>query len=282
MPRAYDPGMSPAGVDVRIGVVARPQLAPEHLPSAARAIEAAGVDDLWLWEDSFWSGGLVTSTAALDATSALRVGLGLMPTPLRNPALAAMEVAALGRLHPGRFVPAFGHGVREWMEQAGAAVESPLTLLREYATAVRALLHGDQVTLGGRYVRLDGVRLSMAPDPAAVPPVLLGANGPKALALAGEIADGIVLGDVPGADAVASAVRIARAARAASPLAEHPMQVVGYVAPAADAAAQALTLVEAGLTTVVFTGWEGDPDPGLLFEAAGAARDALSLAGHPS
>jgi hypothetical protein len=39
-----------------------------------------------------------------------------------------MEVAALARLHPGRFIPGFGHGVRTWMEQVGAAVESPLTL----------------------------------------------------------------------------------------------------------------------------------------------------------
>ncbi|MCR2791814.1 LLM class flavin-dependent oxidoreductase [Microbacterium sp. zg.Y625] len=202
--------MSHDGVGVRIGVIARPQLPPEHLPAAARAAEAAGVDDLWLWEDSFWSGGLVTSAAALDATTTLRLGLGLMPVPLRNPALAAMEVAALSRLHPARFVPAFGHGVRAWMQQAGAAVDRPLTLLREYATAVRALLHGEEVTAAGQYVQLDGVRLSMPPAADAVPPILLGANGPKALALAGEIADGVVLGEAPTAGAVASAVQIVR------------------------------------------------------------------------
>ena len=265
---------------VRVGVVARPQLPPERLPDAARAAEAAGVDDLWLWEDSFWSGGVVTSALALDATSTVRVGLGLMPAPLRHPALAAMEVAALSRRHPGRFVPAFGHGVREWMQSAGAAVASPLTLLREYASAVRALLHGEEVTVQGRYVRLDGVRLSLPPDPDAVPPVLLGANGPKALALAGEIADGVVLGDVPTPDAVASAVRFVREARASSPLAGHGLHVVGYVEPAADAAAQAVDLVAAGMTTVVFTRWEGDPDPRLLFPAAAAARAAVSREGR--
>ncbi|MCR2816467.1 LLM class flavin-dependent oxidoreductase [Microbacterium jiangjiandongii] len=274
--------MSHDGVGVRIGVIARPQLPPEHLPAAARAAEAAGVDDLWLWEDSFWSGGLVTSAAALDATTTLRVGLGLMPVPLRNPALAAMEVAALSRLHPARFVPAFGHGVRAWMQQAGAAVDRPLTLLREYATAVRALLHGQEVTAAGQYVQLDGVRLSMPPAADAVPPILLGANGPKALALAGEIADGVVLGEAPTAEAVASAVQIVREARAASPLAATPLHVVGYVEPSADAATQALDLVAAGLTAVVFTSWDGDPDPRPLFEAAGAARAALSLEGRAS
>ena len=272
--------MDSSPAEVRVGIVARPQLPPEQLPTAARVAEEAGVDDLWLWEDSFWSGGLVTSAAALAATSTLRVGLGLMPAPLRNPALAAMEVAALGRLHPGRFVAAFGHGVREWMQSAGAAVESPLTLLREYATAVRALLHGDEVTTAGRYVRLDAVRLSMPPARGAVPPVLLGANGPKALRLAGEIADGVVLGDAPTPDAVASAVRIVREGRSSSPLDGSPLHVVGYVAPTVDAAAQAVDLVAAGLTTVVFTRWEGDPDPRLLWEAAATARAALSLEGR--
>ena len=80
-----------------------------------------------------------------------------MPVPLRNPALAAMEVATLARLFPGRFVPAAGHGVLSWMEQAGARAPSPMTLLREWVTATRSLLSGDVVTVSGQYVRLSGV-----------------------------------------------------------------------------------------------------------------------------
>jgi alkanesulfonate monooxygenase SsuD/methylene tetrahydromethanopterin reductase-like flavin-dependent oxidoreductase (luciferase family) len=262
----------------RVGVVIRPQLPPEGLLAAVEAVEAAEFDDLWFWEDSFWGGGLVTSTAALSATANVRVGLGLMPTPLRNPALAAMEIAALSRIHPGRFVPAFGHGVREWMVQAGAAVESPMALLREYAIAVRALLAGGEVTVDGRYVHLDRVQLSHPPLRSALPPILLGANGPKALRLAGEIADGVVLDDVPTAEAVAAKLSLVQEGRAGSPLADEPLQVVGYVRPGADPAGTALELVSAGLTTVVFTSWEGDPDPRLLFDAARAARRALAEA----
>lgn len=260
----------------RVGVVIRPQLPPEDLLAAVGAVEAEGFDDLWFWEDSFWGGGLVTSTAALSVTSHVRVGLGLMPTPLRNPALAAMEIAALARIHPGRFVPAFGHGVREWMVQAGAAVESPLTLMREYVAAVRALLRGGEVTVDGRYVHLDRVQLSHPPFPAAVPPLLLGANGPKALRLAGELADGVVLDEVPTGEEVAAKVAVVREGRAGSPLENERLQVVGYVKPGADPGAQAVELVSAGLTTIVFSYWEGDPDPRVLFDAAHAARAALA------
>ena len=77
------------------------------------------------------------------------------------------------------------------MRQAGAAVSSPLTLMREYVTALSDLLAGRSVTVDGRYVRLADVRLDWAPQQRV--PVLIGGTGPKTLALAGEIADGVIL-----------------------------------------------------------------------------------------
>ncbi len=175
----------------RVGVVFRPQLPPERLREFVTSAEAAGLDDVWLWEDCFLEGGLTSAAAALAWTGSVRIGLGLMPAPLRNPALAAMEIATLARLFPGRFVPAAGHGVLPWMEQAGALARSPMTLLREWVTATRSLLNGQAVTASGEHVRLNRVALDW--PPATVPPLLVGARGPKTLALAGELADGLVL-----------------------------------------------------------------------------------------
>jgi alkanesulfonate monooxygenase SsuD/methylene tetrahydromethanopterin reductase-like flavin-dependent oxidoreductase (luciferase family) len=141
------------------GVVFRPQSPPEQLRAAVEHAEAAGVDELWLWEDCFLQGGLTSAAAALAWSTRLRVGVGLLPVPLRNPALAAMEIAVLARTFPGRVVVALGHGVQEWMDQVGAAVASPMTLLREHTSAVRSLLAGETVTVSGRYVRLDRVAL---------------------------------------------------------------------------------------------------------------------------
>jgi alkanesulfonate monooxygenase SsuD/methylene tetrahydromethanopterin reductase-like flavin-dependent oxidoreductase (luciferase family) len=61
----------------------------------------------------------------------------------------------LNRLFPGRVTVGVGHGVQSWMRQVGAAAESPMTLLREHLTALRALLRGERMTVDGRYVRLD-------------------------------------------------------------------------------------------------------------------------------
>jgi alkanesulfonate monooxygenase SsuD/methylene tetrahydromethanopterin reductase-like flavin-dependent oxidoreductase (luciferase family) len=201
----------------RVGVVFRPQLPPERLRGFFAAAEAAGLDDVWLWEDCFGEGGLTTAAVTLAMSGSLRVGLGLMPAPLRNPALAAMEVATLARLFPGRLIPAAGHGVLPWMDQVGARAGSPMTLLREWAWATRSLLNGQTVTVSGKYVRLDRVALDW--PPSAVPPLLIGARGPKTLALAGEIADGLVLD----AGISPAGVRRGGAAAAAAP----PPDVVG-------------------------------------------------------
>ena len=85
-----------------LGVVFLPQLPPERLRAVARAADDAGLEQLWLWEDCFWESGIASVAAALAWTERLRVGVGLLPVPLRNVALTAMEVATLHRLFPGR------------------------------------------------------------------------------------------------------------------------------------------------------------------------------------
>jgi alkanesulfonate monooxygenase SsuD/methylene tetrahydromethanopterin reductase-like flavin-dependent oxidoreductase (luciferase family) len=281
-----------AGVP-RVGVVFRPQLPPERLRQFAAQAEEAGLDDLWLWEDCFAEGGLTSAAVALGATGSVRVGLGLMPAPLRNPALAAMEVATLARMFPGRFVPAAGHGVLAWMDQVGGRAASPVTLLREWVTAIRALLHGQTVTVTGPYVRLRDVALDW--PPGTVLPLLVGARGPKTLILAGEIADGLVLDAGITPDGVRQAVATAAAAR--------PHEVVVYllagagagaagrieaeqgasgrpvgaaaVGSAADVAGVIASMAAAGATTVVLQPTGDDPDPAATIRLAADARARL-------
>jgi alkanesulfonate monooxygenase SsuD/methylene tetrahydromethanopterin reductase-like flavin-dependent oxidoreductase (luciferase family) len=278
----------------RVGIVFRPQLPPERLREFVTSAETAGLDDLWLWEDCFLEGGLTGAAAALAWSSGLRIGLGLMPVPLRNPALAAMEIATLARLFPGRFIPAAGHGVQPWMEQVGARASSPMTLLREWVTAARCLLNGESVTVTGQYVRLSQVTLDW--PPASVPPLLIGARGPKTLTLAGELSDGLVLDAGITPDGVREAVNRAAA--------RGPFEVVVYVLCAGgpgsteriraelSASAEPLShraaagspqevadtvraFARAGATTVVLQPTADDPDVAATIKLAAAARTVL-------
>lgn len=175
----------------RLGVAFIPTVPPERLRSLARAADAAGLDELWVWEDCFSESGIASAAAALAWTERITVGVGLLPAPLRNVAVTAMEFATLERLFPGRFIGAVGHGVQAWMGQVGARAESPMTLLREYAIALRRLLDGERVSVQGRYVTLDDVVLDW--PPLTKPALHLGGVGPKSLHLAGELGDGTLL-----------------------------------------------------------------------------------------
>jgi alkanesulfonate monooxygenase SsuD/methylene tetrahydromethanopterin reductase-like flavin-dependent oxidoreductase (luciferase family) len=177
---------------MRLGVMFDRDLPPERLVPIARALDAMPqVHDLWVVEDLGWTGGISSAATALAVTSRLRVGIGITPAPLRNPMLLAMELANLARLHPGRLAAGIGHGVPDWMARAGVAAPSPLALLEETITVVRALLRGEKVTLHGRSVSLDG--LSLVHPPTVVPPVLAGVLRPRSLALSGRVAQGTIL-----------------------------------------------------------------------------------------
>lgn len=157
----------------------------------ARRLEAGGVDELWLIEDCFFTTAPPLAAAALATTERLTVGLGILPAVARTAAVTAMEIATLASIGPGRVVGGIGHGIQSWMAQMGVASPSPLTTLDEVISSVRRLLRGETVTLEGRQVTLHDVRLEHVPDP--VPPVLAGVTGAKSLALAGRVADGVVL-----------------------------------------------------------------------------------------
>ncbi|WP_280266590.1 LLM class flavin-dependent oxidoreductase [Nocardia wallacei] len=197
-----------------LGAVCLPQIPPERLREVAHAAEHSGLEELWLWEDCFFGGGISSVATALASTERLRVGIGVLPVPLRNVAATAMEIATLERLFPGRAVWCVGHGVQDWMGQIGARVESPVTLLREYVDALRGLLAGERLTVEGRYVRLADVALDW--PPAQAPDIISAATGPRTLRLVGEIADGAILTSGTSAAALRRAITLLREGRAAA------------------------------------------------------------------
>jgi 5,10-methylenetetrahydromethanopterin reductase len=174
-----------------IGVIFHPAFPPETLPDYARRAEAAGFDELWLWDDCFQAGAFTSAAIALSATHKLKVCIGLIPVKAYNPLFAAMEITTLARAFPGRFYPGFGHGVDSWMAQIGAAAKPTLRALQETVTAVRQLLSGECVTMHSDQVNLEKVQMQLTP--AAIPPLYVGAMREKTLQLAGRVGDGTIL-----------------------------------------------------------------------------------------
>ncbi|MGW3100822.1 LLM class flavin-dependent oxidoreductase [Streptomyces sp. NPDC001100] len=243
-----------------LGAVFRPQLPPERLRAVVELADASGLEELWLWEDCFREGGISAAAAALAWSERVRIGVGLLPVPLRNVAITAMEAATLYRLFPGRPILAVGHGVQDWMGQVGARAESPVTLLREHLDALRALLRGERLTTQGRYVKLDDVGLDW--PPAGPVEILAGAGGPRTLRLSGAAADGTVLTASTAPDGVRRARRLIDEGRESAGRTE-AHQVVVYLLTATGPGAAArlrAELAEEGLESVPDLGVAGDAD----------------------
>lgn len=177
----------------RLGVLVGAKEPVGDLPATARAAEAAGFDELWLAEDCFLHGGLTAAATALALTERITVGTGLLPAAVRNPAIAAMEIATLALLHPGRVQVAFGHGVEAWMRQIDARPRNRLIALEEVVRATRALLHDETVDTDGRFVTLRDVRLEQPPP--TPPEILVGTTGELGIAIAARAADGLVVAE---------------------------------------------------------------------------------------
>ena len=287
---------------VTIGTIFQPTFAPEALVRIARRSEQAGLDELWVFEDCFKESGIASMTAALAATERLRIGVGILPMPLRNVAITAMELATIERLFPGRARFGVGHGVLDWMGQVGARVASPLTLMREYVPALRRLLAGEQVTTDGRYVHLDRVRLEWPPLQPL--PVLAAGEGPKTIALTGTVADGTVMttGSTPAmVRAAADSTRAAREEEGRGGAHEIVVFVMADFGPGSagrmdaeldawhlegdrrfaasgtddEVAATVQALIDAGATTVLLQSRSDEPDLGTYVDAVARIRRRL-------
>lgn len=175
-----------------IGVVLGSAIAPERVRSAATTAEQSGFDEIWLAEDYFFTGGIAGASLALAATSRVKIGLGVVSAMARHPALLAMELATISRVHHDRLIAGIGLGVPTWLRQMGLHPASPLAAMRECVTSVKALLRGETLNAAGGVYTFDDVSLTY-PETSLATPVRMGVSGPQMLRLSGEVADGSVL-----------------------------------------------------------------------------------------
>ncbi|MFI5958836.1 LLM class flavin-dependent oxidoreductase [Cryptosporangium sp. NPDC051539] len=120
----------------------------------------------------------------------------------------------------------------------------PANQVREYTVAVRTLLRGEPGPAAGRYVDVEGVVIGEVPQ--TVPPVVLGVRGPKSIALAGQVSDGVLLAEPSAPAYVAGSV---------ARLASVSPEVITYDAAAVgDDGRKARDLARPGLA------WVGEPD----------------------
>jgi F420-dependent oxidoreductase-like protein len=172
---------------------------PPGIDETVAEAENLGFDSLWTAEA--YGSDVLTPLAWWGAsTSKLRLGTALVQMSARTPAATAMAAMTMDHLSGGRFILGIGVSgpqvVEGWYGQPFA---KPLARTREYISIVRDIVaRQDRVTAPGPHYPLpypDGTGLGKPLKSTLHPvreeiPIFLGAEGPKNVALAGELCDG--------------------------------------------------------------------------------------------
>lgn len=171
--------------------------------AVAGLAEDAGFDTVWITEDYCERGAFALAGAIAAVTGRIRVGVGVVNPWTRHPALIAMELASLEEISGGRAVLGLGASNSRWMtDRLGIPFDRPIGRLAEAVDIVRAMMTGERVDFRGEHFRVSA-GLAFTPT-RRTPPIVLGVKGRRALALAAERADGLLLSILSSAPYVAS------------------------------------------------------------------------------
>ena len=188
----------------------------EELRRYGELAESAGFESLWVTERYFHEETFSLLGYLAAATKTIKLGLGVTNPYTRNPALLAMSTATLDRISGGRFSLGLGRSERGVIQdRMGMSYGDPFQVMESVVSTLRRLMAGEALTTTDGPFPLTNVRLAIMPGQPR-PPVYLAAIGPKALRLAGAIADGVLLNAYTPVDYVKyAAAEVREAAREA-------------------------------------------------------------------
>jgi 5,10-methylenetetrahydromethanopterin reductase len=195
--------------------------------SIAKRFEDLGWDGLVVGEDNgILPDPYVYLTYAAAATTTLKLGTGVA-VPIRHPFLAANAIASLHAISGGRTFFSFGRGDGA-MAQLG---QRPITVgaFETYLTQVQRYLRRQDVELGEFSSTLERLFTIDPSLDVQKPPIDVSATGPKMIALAARLADGVTFAvgaDVP---RLKDLIAQAREARAAAGLDPETLRIGCYV-----------------------------------------------------
>ena len=164
--------------------------APAEVAADAADAEEAGFGSAWLTHMSRGVDALSVLAVAATRTTRLELGVGVVPTYPRHPHVLAQQAATVQSIAGGRLTLGVGVSHRPVVEGLfGLPYDSPAAHLREYLSVLVPLLREGAVTYRGRRYTVDGGFTVPGTSPVAV---VVGALAPRSVAVAGELADGVV------------------------------------------------------------------------------------------
>jgi 5,10-methylenetetrahydromethanopterin reductase len=153
--------------------------------------EKRGFDNLWITDHYNNRNVYVTLAATAIYTKKIVFGPGVTNPYLINPVVTVQSLASLDEMAPGRVVLGMGAGDKTTLASTGVEAKKQLSAVVDAIRIFKAMLEGKSVTYEGNVFQVNGTRFNFKPRGQI--PVYIGAQGPKMLATAGKIGDGVLI-----------------------------------------------------------------------------------------
>lgn len=168
-------------------------------PAHVELAETLGYKRAWLYDSpALYPDVWMVLSRCAERTSRIGLGPGVLVPSLRHPMVNAAAIAELVGQAPGRVVVAVGSGFTGRMALGERPM--PWRSVAEYVRCLKALLAGETAEWEGAKICMLHLPGFGAERPIDVP-ILIGAEGPKGLAVAAELGDGVFSAAVPQPDA---------------------------------------------------------------------------------
>ncbi|MEM2439960.1 MAG: 5,10-methylenetetrahydromethanopterin reductase [Candidatus Bathyarchaeia archaeon] len=153
--------------------------------------EKIGFDYLWI-TDHFNNRNVYISLAIISAyTEKIKFGPGVTNPYLVHPVVTAQAIATLNEIAPRRVVCGIGVGDKTTLQMVNVEQTKPLATIRESVHIIREITSGKTLEFQGEIFKIQGGHLNFRVSNPI--PIFIGAQGPKMLALAAEIGDGVLI-----------------------------------------------------------------------------------------
>lgn len=170
---------------MKFGIEFVPQQPLDDIIKLVKLAEDVGFDNVWI-TDHYNNKNVYASLALIaKETSTIKLGPGVTNPYLRSPAISASAIATIDEISEGRATFGIGPGDKATFESLGVEWSKPLSTIKSAIAEIRTLTTGGKTEKGAKLGGVKAVQDSI--------PIYMGAQGPKMLETAGEIADGVLI-----------------------------------------------------------------------------------------
>ncbi|RUS48404.1 FMNH2-dependent alkanesulfonate monooxygenase [Cohnella sp. AR92] len=167
------------------------QLSPAYLHQVALAADDLGYEGVLLPTGRSCEDSWVTASTLIPATRRLKFLVAVRPG-LMSPTLAARMASTFDRISEGRLlINVVAGGDPEELEADGVFLghDERYGLTDEFLDIWKRVLSGEEVTLEGEHLRVNGARVFYPPAQAPHPPLFFGGSSPKGIDIAAKHCD---------------------------------------------------------------------------------------------